>query len=435
MVSSVAPPRPIGELAGPSGRRWSGNLGAFESDRLHFLLRAKAEFGGLVRFDDLTSIVNDPQLAAHILLDREQLYAIRENFRGEVLTHEQIAETRQLRPTLNPGLRRSRAVRVVPSVASRMETELRQAIGSCVDPLPMLERAAAQSIASYYFGRDADVVLDGTRELLDALESHFGNPFALPAAWHTPGRRRILKRHHRLESIVVPLLRDRAQGHASQDQHDFATDVVQALSSRGGPTLERIAQMLIGSLLAAQRVPAAAAAWMLWEMARDEQLQARVRSEEADLFATALTRGAEPRTSEFPLANAIVLETLRLHPPTWLLHRTLLRDTAIGGYVAPRGHNFLISPYVIHRDVDYFDRPELFCIDRWERPQATTMPFFPFGRGPHGCPGNEVAMAMLVAILLTVLGECALRPGSGEVVANPRSTLVPSGLTIRFSRR
>ncbi|MCW2760415.1 MAG: putative cytochrome hydroxylase, partial [Marmoricola sp.] len=218
MVSPVAPPRPIGELAGPSGRRWSGNLGAFESDRLHFLLRAKAEFGGLVRFDDLTSIVNDPQLAVHILLDREQLYAIRENFRGEVLTPEQITETRQLRPTLNPGLRRSRAVRVVPSVASRMETELRQATGSCVDPLPMLERAAARSIASYYFGRDADVVLEGTRELLDALESHFGNPLALPAAWHTPGRRRILKRHHRLESIVVPLLRDRAQGHASQDQ-------------------------------------------------------------------------------------------------------------------------------------------------------------------------------------------------------------------------
>ena len=57
------------------------------------MLRAKADFGGLVRFDDLTTMVNDPQLAGQVLLDREQNFAIRENFRGEVLSEAEIAET------------------------------------------------------------------------------------------------------------------------------------------------------------------------------------------------------------------------------------------------------------------------------------------------------------------------------------------------------
>ena len=122
-------------------------------------------------------------------------------------------------------------------------------------------------------------------------------------------------------------------------------------------------------------------------------------------------RGELPRMVGFPFAMAVVLETLRLHPPTWLLHRTLLRDAAIGGYAAPRGHNLLISPYVLHRDGQSFADPEMFRIDRWEsRRQPTLAGYFPFGRGPHGCPGNEVAVAMLVAILLTTLGGCEWCP-------------------------
>jgi hypothetical protein len=42
---------------------------------------------------------------------------------------------------------------------------------------------------------------------------------------------------------------------------------------------------------------------------------------------------------------------------------------------------------------------------------------------------------MLVAILLTVLAGADLQPGVGEVVPDPRSTLVPSGLALGFGAR
>ena len=388
-----------------------------------------------MRFDDLTTIVNDPQLAVQVLLDRERVYAIRENFLGEALSQEQIAETRGLRPSLNPGMRRVRAVRIMPSVVSLTELELHAADGELVDPHPMLERVSALSIAHYYFGPDAHVVVDATRELLESLEGYFGNPFALPATWPTPGRRRIAKRHGRLEAIVVPLVQSRAHGTTPDDQ-DLATCVVRALTGEGGASFERVGQMLIGSLLAAQRIPAAAAAWMLWEVAQREELQSRLRAEETGRWASAVSSSAVTRVSDFPLATAVVLEALRLHPPTWLLHRTSMKDSVIGDYAVPRGHNLLVSPYVLHRDGDHFADPDRFCIDRWgegRRPALTS--FIPFGRGPHGCPGNEVALAMLVAILLTTLGRCDVAPGPGSVVPDPRSSLVPSGLRLSFSRR
>jgi len=424
--------KPIAALAGPTGDRWSGNLRGYESDRLGFLLHTKAEFGGMAKFDSHTTIVNDPQLATEILLDRNNSFAIRENYRGERLGTAEIEETRRLRPALNPGMRRARAAVITPSVPGLLTRELPAVSAGSVDPLPMLERVCAQSIAGFYFGPDAHVVVPGIRAMLDALDDYFGNPFSLPTSWPTPGRRRIHRCHRELESVLVPLLRERAHRAEVRDE-DLATVIVSALRRTGeSPSLERVGQMVIGSLLAAQRVPAAAAAWMLWEVARAPEMQLKLRSEAAR-YSGMISCGALPNANGYRLAMAVVLETLRLHPPTWLLHRNLLRNEPIGGYNVPRGHNLLISPYVLHRDETRFENAGNFWVDRWLAEQPPPSAFMPFGRGLHGCPGSEVAVAMLVALLLTTLNAYEVTAVGSDVVADPRSTLLPSGLQLVFT--
>jgi cytochrome P450 len=426
--------RPIGDVAGPSGDRWSGNLADFETDRLAFMLRMRDEFGGLVRFDSRTTIVNDPHLAAEILLDRKKSFAIRENFRGETLTRDQVAETKWLRPALNPGMRRGRAGAITDDVVARLSAELLAASGAPVDPLPLLERVSAHSVARFFFASDAARVVDPARELLLALDRVFGNVFSLPAGWPTPSRRRIRKAHHELQRVLLPLLLSRADD-TRAPQDDVAARVVEALGSReGSPSVERMAQMLIGALLAAQRVPAAGAAWMLYEVAQDPGLQERLRGE-ATRYAGVASSGRTPDARGYPLAMAVVLESLRLHPPTWLLHRTLLRDELIGSYAAPRGHHLLISPYVLHRDETHFENPGTFSAVRWNSRHPPPAAFMPFGRGLHGCPGSEVGTAMLVAILLTTVDIYAVELRGGAVTADPRSTLVPVGLTLGLTPR
>lgn len=392
------------------------------------------EFGGLVRFDSRTTIVNDPHLAAEILLDRKKSFAIRENFRGETLTRDEIAETKWLRPALNPGMRRGRAGAISEAAISRLNSELDAVSRKPVDPLPLLERVSAHSVATFFFGHDAAEVVAPAKELLLALDRVFGNVFSLPAGWPTPSRRRIRKAHHELEQVLLPLLHARARESAALHD-DVATRVVQTFHERAdGPTPARVAQMLIGALLAAQRVPAAGAAWMLLEVARDPELQERLRSE-ATRYAGVASSGRAPDPRGYPLAMGVVLESLRLHPPTWLLHRTLLRDEVIGAHTAPRGHHLLISPYVLHRDGHHFADPESFSAVRWNSQHPPSAAFMPFGRGLHGCPGSEVGTAMLVAILLTTIDNYVVQQGDGGVRADPRSTLVPAGLTLEFSPR
>jgi cytochrome P450 len=425
--------QPIGELTGPAEDRCDGDSGAFASDRLGFLLQARAEFGPLVRFDGDTTIVNDPQLAVAILVDRNQSYADPGILGVEQRSAETLAHLWRLRSALTPGARRARAGMVASSVVSLWREELHAVSGGSVNPSPLLDRVAAMSFTQLFFGEDAEIVKDGVCDLLSSLDANSRHPFSMSAS-RPPSGREVQEGYRELGLDVAPLLRQRAHRPDARDQ-DLATAIIGTLSADpGGPLPEGVVQMVIDSLLAAQRGPAAAAAWMLWEVAQDLALQERLRSE-ASRYAGMISSGATPNASGYPHAMAVVLETLRLHPPVWLVRRRLLRDESLGGYRVPQGHNIWISPYVLHRDETRFEQASSFLVERWPTGLSTQSSFMPFGRGVRGCPGSEVAVAVLVALLLTTLSTHQMTATDGVVVADPGLTLVPSGLELTFTRR
>ena len=92
---------------GPAGERWVGNLAAYETDRLGFLLSSREEFGDLVAFDRRTAIVHDPGLVAEVLKDRDGRFEISENFLQQRLSTAAVDDIFRSRSLLNPGLRPS----------------------------------------------------------------------------------------------------------------------------------------------------------------------------------------------------------------------------------------------------------------------------------------------------------------------------------------
>jgi cytochrome P450 len=114
---------------------------------------------------------------------------------------------------------------------------------------------------------------------------------------------------------------------------------------------------------------------------------------------------AESRREEPPagrsFAEAVLLETMRLHPPNWMIGRRATEPYRLDGYTVPAGALVLVSPYVIHRDPRWFAEPERFLPERWLRPGPELPPreaYFPFGAGPRRCIGE--AFATVVATMM-----------------------------------
>ena len=126
--------------------------------------------------------------------------------------------------------------------------------------------------------------------------------------------------------------------------------------------------------------------------------------------------------------EAVLLESMRLYPPAWVMARQALTDVEIGGYHFRKGAELVMSPWVIHRDPKNFDHPDDFQPERWENDLVRRLPkfaYFPFGGGARVCIGNRFAM-MEAKLVLAV----ALQRFRFEAVPESSLTLFPS-VTLR----
>jgi len=121
----------------------------------------------------------------------------------------------------------------------------------------------------------------------------------------------------------------------------------------------------------------------------------------------------------------------RFHPPAWGVARQALTDVEIGGFRFRKGAEFVMAPWVLHRDPKNFDAPEAFKPERWDDDLAHRLPrfaYFPFGGGPRVCIGNRFAM-MEAKLVLAV----AIQRFRFEVTPETELALLPS-VTLRPRR-
>lgn len=412
----------------PPGPKWTGpggTLRRYEVDRLDFLVSTRNRYGDLVSFDSRTTIVNSAETAAEVLQCRS--LRIRESFLQTQLTEHDMARALEMRRLLAPLLRRSQVTSGLRDALCLTRAVVEQRLAcrptAAWDPLGDLEGVMSKIVASLYFGHDGHALPQLVGELLDALSEVIGNPFALPASWPVPSRMRIRRAHRELQAMILPLLGARKRDPA---QYGDVAGVLMAACQGRVTDQRRIADLLIGSPLAAHRVPAAAAGWMLMLVAGELDLLSDLRAEAARADSATGTLSV----NSFPLALAVVKESLRLYPATWILSRFAVEPLHLGSYTFPRGHNFLVSPYVLHRDERYYPEASAFRPERWVDGTGATRsaPYLPFGRGLHGCPGRDLAFGLLVGVVLGVASSAELRNGAGAIRPDTRTTLTPVGL-------
>ncbi|WP_424891624.1 cytochrome P450 [Streptomyces sp. XH2] len=175
-------------------------------------------------------------------------------------------------------------------------------------------------------------------------------------------------------------------------------------------------------------------AWALYLLAEHPDIEIRLGSE-----TDRVLRGATATFADLPaleVARHVIMETLRLYPPAWLVTRTVAEDTELGGIRLPAGAAIAFSPYLIHRRPGLYETPDHFDPDRWRRTSPDRAAYLPFGSGARKCIGARFAMAEAVLALVTLTTRWRLvRLTDRPVRPLAKSTLSPRGLRMRVTAR
>ena len=223
-----------------------------------------------------------------------------------------------------------------------------------------------------------------------------------------------------LDRLIYAEIRERRQATDLDQRTDVLSTLIQVRDGGDALTDEELRDQLVTLLLAGHETTATALAWALYELGRDTGLQARAR--------TAAAEGDED------FLEAVLKESMRLHPVIPMVVRTLMRPATIGGLDLPAGVTVAPSIILSHHRPDNHPDPMAFRPDRFvgHNPPANT--WIPFGGGVRRCIGAGFSLMEGVAVLRAVLTAYAVESVGDDEPKVRNITSVPRhGARIRLS--
>nr|XP_043637773.1 cytochrome P450 93A3-like [Erigeron canadensis] len=106
-----------------------------------------------------------------------------------------------------------------------------------------------------------------------------------------------------------------------------------------------------------------------------------------------------------PYLQAIVKETLRLHPAGPVIARESTEDSMVAGYHIPARTHIFINVWALGRDPNHWENPHEFRPERFQEKEKELdvrgqhFQMLPFGSGRRMCPGISLAQFMVHATL------------------------------------
>ncbi len=242
---------------------------------------------------------------------------------------------------------------------------------------------------------------------------------------HGPWRRTI-ENQVELDRVMFGEIAERRRAGDLADRPDVLSRLLQVRDDETGQGLtdEELRDQLVTLLLAGHETTATALAWALHELGRDHVQATKAR--EAAL------------SGDNAYLEAVLKESMRLHPVIPMVVRHLMAPATIGGIDLPRGANVAASIILAHESEASHPEHDRFRPDRFLEGEVATNTWIPFGGGVRRCIGAGFSLMEGVVVLREVLTrlEVTLPDGATEVPKVRNITSVPRhGARIVVGRR
>ena len=273
--------------------------------------------------------------------------------------------------------------------------------GQTFDALPDFYRLSMDQTIHSVFGassaQDAESINQSIAVLQENISFHFETPFYPGLNIPTARNRQMTKALQSFEKILFHAVQERRN--ARTTEADFGDDLLGLFMAAHGTDTgqgmsdQELRDEILTVFATGPEPVAIALAWTSYFLAKNPVLREKLDAELAQVL-----NGRVPSVADLPrlvYTRMVLQESLRLFPPAWLINRSAIGDDEISGYSIPAGGVIMMSPYLTHRHLSYWDDPEKFDPERFTPEHAAGRPtyaYFPFGFGPHQCIGMDLAM-------------------------------------------
>ena len=364
---------------------------------------------------------------------------LRRVFGNGLLTSEGSLWLRQRR-LAQPAFHRERLARMAERmVAAAEETAARWQAGAgagrTVAMTEEMSRLTMKVVGDALFGSAlssrAAAVGEAWRVLNAQLVERFNRRRLVPPILPTRYDREFRRARRTLIEVVDHVIADRRSRKSEGEGDDLVTMFMSARDEETGERMSdgQIRDEVITMLVAGHETTALMLSWTWALLDCHPEVADRLRAELATSLGGRLPTASDVGALRY--TRAVLNETLRLHPPAYLLNRHARADDVIEGYRVHRGGSVVVPVALLHRRPEYWERPNEFVPARWldadaekRRPRFA---YLPFGGGPHICIGNGFSLMEATLVLATLAPRFEARLVGGMPAPEYRVLARPAG--------
>lgn len=196
-----------------------------------------------------------------------------------------------------------------------------------------------------------------------------------------------------------------------KDMLDVLLDIFRDENSEMKLTKENIKAFIMDIFVAGTDTTAATMEWAMAELINNPHVLEKAR-QEIDAVIGKSRIVEESDIVNLPYLQAIVRETLRIHPAGPLIFRESSQSAVVCGYEIPAKTRLFINVWAIGRDPNHWENPLEFKPERFIKNGESQLDvrgqhyhLIPFGSGRRACPGTSLAL-QVVHVNLAAMIQC-----------------------------
>nr|QWK52239.1 cytochrome P450 705A1-1 [Isatis tinctoria] len=226
-----------------------------------------------------------------------------------------------------------------------------------------------------------------------------------------PFKKEVMDVSYRFEELLDKIIvkyEEKVERHQGSELMDALLTAYRHQNAEYKITRNHIKALLAELFLGAGDTSSKTIQWAMAEILNNPKILERLK-EEIDSVVGKTRLIQETDLPKLPYLQAVIKESLRLHPPAPLFPREFEQGCKIGGFYVPKGTSLIVNVYAMMRDLDSWKDPHEFKPERFlgkeEERREKVLNFLPFGAGRRGCPGSNLAY-VLVGTAVGVMVQC-----------------------------
>ena len=246
-----------------------------------------------------------------------------------------------------------------------------------------------------------------------------------------------------IRALIEPFARDRYERHHRGEEletDDILTTLVKSVDPETGEyfSIEELINQTAFLFLAGHETSSSALSWTLFLIAQVPDVQERIFNEVTEVLGDRAPVYDDIRNLKF--VRNVFQETLRLYPPVGFLPREASKCTHMRGKEVKPGDMMVVSPWLMHRNPNYWDNPDGFDPDRYDDgacKESLRNAYFPFSLGPRICTGTGFAKQEAMIVLSSLIRNYRFEavPEHVPVPIGRLTVCSENGIRLRVFRR